>query len=378
MQSLPLGAKVNMTKRRIQEWYEAWDGNVYLSLSGGKDSTVLLDIARSIYPDMRAVFFDTGLEYPSVRDFVKTFPNVEMVRPAMPFMAVVKKYGYPVFTKEISQKLDEARRYIEIHRDELKASIGKEDPSVYELSWEAAKWNTGHARLWCVYQPGVCWKTGIPNPRVHVDTTFYDFRRYQFMLEAPFKVSNKCCKILKKDPAARYAKEHGEAKGITGTMADESFLRRSTWITHGCNNYDSRHPVSSPMSFWTQEDVLQYISEKKLPIASVYGDIVLDEKKCCLKTTGCDRTGCFACGFGAHRKGDKRLFNLFEQAGPKVGDWLLRGGTFDEEGMWIPKGGMGMAFIYEWMNVHGGYNIQFPDKEKYLDALPERAKEMLK
>lgn len=45
-QSLPLEAKIILTQRRIREWYEAWEGEVYVSFSGGKDSTVLLHLMR--------------------------------------------------------------------------------------------------------------------------------------------------------------------------------------------------------------------------------------------------------------------------------------------------------------------------------------------
>jgi len=75
-QALPLDLKIGLTKNRIRSWYEHWHGNVYVSFSGGKDSTVLLDLVRQDYPDVPAVFCDTGLEYPEIRDFVKTFDNV--------------------------------------------------------------------------------------------------------------------------------------------------------------------------------------------------------------------------------------------------------------------------------------------------------------
>ena len=39
MQALPLDQKITMTKRRIMDWYEYWGGEVYVSFSGGKDST---------------------------------------------------------------------------------------------------------------------------------------------------------------------------------------------------------------------------------------------------------------------------------------------------------------------------------------------------
>ena len=112
MQSLPLKHKITMTKQRIRGWYEHWDGNVYVSFSGGKDSTVLLDIVRQMYPDVPAVFVDTGLEYPEIREFVKTFDNVTWLKPKMNFRQVIEKYGYPFISKEVSEKAMYARRYL--------------------------------------------------------------------------------------------------------------------------------------------------------------------------------------------------------------------------------------------------------------------------
>lgn len=101
-----------MTVERIRGWYEHYNGNVAVSFSGGKDSVVLLDIARNHWMcgyDIKAVFVDTGLEYPEIRKFVKTFDNVEIIRPKMNFVEVIKKYGYPIISKEISMILYYAR-----------------------------------------------------------------------------------------------------------------------------------------------------------------------------------------------------------------------------------------------------------------------------
>jgi NH3-dependent NAD+ synthetase len=112
-QSLPLGIKVRMTQQRIREWVNEFgiDG-VYVSFSGGKDSTVLLHIARQIYPDMKAVFVDTGLEYPEIREFVKTYENVEWLKPTMTFKQVIEKYGYPFISKEVAECVYGARKYL--------------------------------------------------------------------------------------------------------------------------------------------------------------------------------------------------------------------------------------------------------------------------
>ena len=101
MQSLPLDAKLIMTQRRIREWYEEFDGNVYVSVSGGKDSQVLAHIVKGLYPNVPCVFVNTGLEYDSVRLKGMELSD-EVVRPEMNFVQVITKYGYPVISKEIS------------------------------------------------------------------------------------------------------------------------------------------------------------------------------------------------------------------------------------------------------------------------------------
>ena len=68
MQSWPLERKIMVTQARIIEWYKRFDGNVFVSFSGGKDSTVLLDLVRRVCADIPAVFVDTGLEYPENRE----------------------------------------------------------------------------------------------------------------------------------------------------------------------------------------------------------------------------------------------------------------------------------------------------------------------
>lgn len=124
MQSMPLVIKVRMTQNRIRGWVDNFglDG-VYVSFSGGKDSTVLLDIARGLYPDMLAVFVDTGLEYPEVRNFVKTYDNVEWLKPKKNFRQVIEEYGYPFISKEVSDKVQGARRYVQAVRERERRRI---------------------------------------------------------------------------------------------------------------------------------------------------------------------------------------------------------------------------------------------------------------
>lgn len=110
LQALPLSRKVQITQARIIEWYQHYDGNVCVSFSGGKDSTALLHLVRQLYPGVKAVFSNTGLEYPEIQRFVNSFNNVDVVTPKMRFDQVISTYGYPIISKEVAEAIYYARR----------------------------------------------------------------------------------------------------------------------------------------------------------------------------------------------------------------------------------------------------------------------------
>ena len=110
MQSMDLGMKIQTTMAKIMEYYNHFDGQVYVAFSGGKDSTVLLDIVRKVHPEVPAIFIDTGLEYPEVKEFVKTWDNVEIRRPPKTFRQVIELFGYPLVSKKIAGYVATAKR----------------------------------------------------------------------------------------------------------------------------------------------------------------------------------------------------------------------------------------------------------------------------
>jgi 3'-phosphoadenosine 5'-phosphosulfate sulfotransferase (PAPS reductase)/FAD synthetase len=307
-QSLPLDIKVAMTQTRLREWVNHYGvSGVYISFSGGKDSTVLLHIARQIYPDIKAVFVDTGLEFPEIRQFVKTFDNVEIVRPKKTFKQVICEYGYPMLSKAIAHNVSIARN--------------KPDGNIA---------NTVFAEK----------KTGR-----------YAMHKWKPLTKVDFKISEKCCDNMKKKPTKKLDKS-----AITATMTCESKFREEKWLKNGCNAFDCKRPISNPMSFWTEQDVLQYIKDNDIKIASVYGDIIETDKngqttfKGCGKlcTTGCHRTGCIFCGFGAHLEKGEGRFERLKRTHPKLYDYCMGGGAYGEDGIWRPDNrGLGMAHVID-------------------------------
>lgn len=115
MQAAPLSVKIKMTSRRIRDWVNEYgqDG-VYVSFSGGKDSTVLVDIVRNVcgYKKIPLVFVDVPTQYPELKEFALTFDNLVILKPKISFAQVCEKYGFPMISKEVSNCVSGARKYV--------------------------------------------------------------------------------------------------------------------------------------------------------------------------------------------------------------------------------------------------------------------------
>lgn len=373
MQMLPLEAKIMMTKQRIKAWYESWtrfeiyddatgktrfvtidtrefgteppmketewiksaiDGQVYVSFSGGKDSTVLKHIVDSMYDDVPSLFVNTGLEYPEIQKFAMSQKNVVTVRPKMRFDEVIKKHGYPVVSKEVAKVVSMAKDGIE----------GRWKNKCLEMLNGERTTSQGKKSM-------------------------FNKEKWKFLLDANFPVSNKCCDVMKKKPAKQYEKETGR-KALIGTLAVESKLREQIWVKQGCNAFEAKRPTSQPLSFWTEQDILHYIKKYDVPYCFVYGDIVIDfnddapveqinvidylgeyEPEDKLKTTGCDRTGCIFCMFGCHLEKEPNRFQRLKETHPRQYEYCIGGGEM-VEGKWQPsEKGLGLGHVLDYIGV---------------------------
>lgn len=315
LQALPLDLKVAKTKLRIRDAINHFGyEELYLSFSGGKDSTVLhylvKEVEMELYKEIRIprVFVNTGLEYPELVKFVKSFDKdlieetlIEL-RPDMTFKEVLTKYGYPVVSKSqafairklTTQNLTLKYRNKLLHGDE-KGTAGK-------LS-----------------------------------------NKHHYLLDADFKISEQCCDVMKKKPFRKFEKATWR-NPIVGVMAAESVNRQIRYLKDGgCNAFNNKKPQSRPIGFWTEQDILKYIFDNRIEIAKPYGSVYnIDDSK--YGTTGESRTGCVFCIFGAHLEKGKNRFERMKESHPQLYDYCIRGGKY-ENGKWIPDKGLGMAKV---------------------------------
>lgn len=142
LQALPLELKVARTKQRIREWVDYWGkDHVCVSFSGGKDSTVLLHIVREMYGDeIKAVFVNTGLEFPEVQRHARSYPNVVVLRPELTFRQVISKYGYPVISKEVSNCIEATRKWCSKN---IKTENGTDVPVRVQQMFGTGKYSGG-------------------------------------------------------------------------------------------------------------------------------------------------------------------------------------------------------------------------------------------
>lgn len=151
---------------------------------------------------------------------------------------------------------------------------------------------------------------------------------------------------------------------VLATMTCESRLRLKNWFANGCNAFETENPVSQPIAFWTEQDVLEYIVTRNLKMAEVYGTVINRGGK--LATSGKKRTGCVFCLFGIMYEKD-RIAKLQKEE-PVLADYVLRGGEFGDDGYRKPSGeGLGYWFVIDWLNLHGP-GIFYEDAEKYRSA----------
>jgi 3'-phosphoadenosine 5'-phosphosulfate sulfotransferase (PAPS reductase)/FAD synthetase len=264
LQKMPLDEKIAFSQCKIEEFYYEAGQKVFVAYSGGRDSTVLLHLIRTnpFIPmkDIPAVFVNTGLEWPEIVDFVKNTENVTTLRPDKSFRKVIEEYGYPIISKKVAALVD-----------------------AYRNSKSRNLRNTTIARIG--------------------NSPYYLQKNYYHLIAAPFKISAKCCTVMKKNPIKKYKKETGQSEYL-GMLAAESEFRKADWLTNSCNIMTKGAMKSRPMMIWTLQDIVDYVKKFNLPICSIYDRV--------------DRTGCLFCLFGCMFPKNLNNFAVMKELHPKL------------------------------------------------------------
>ena len=305
--------KLFLARQRIEEWYEHYDGNVYITFSGGKDSTVLADMVWAVYPEVPAMFSNTGLEYPEVVEFVKKKQAegkpIIILRPKTTFRESILTDGFPLVSKKVAEMVSRLR----------KPRTEKND-ATHNL------YLTGF-RKDGVYSAG----SKLSNKWVK-------------LIKAPFKTTSKCCDTLKKEPFRRFQKDTG-LKPYTGVMRSEGGQRA---MIKTCNSFDGKEPMSRPMLPWNEEDVWEYIKRFNVDYSVIYDDRVVDG----VEVKGEERTGCMFCAFGAHMEKGENRFQRMYYSHPKQWNYCINK--------------LGMAEALDFIGVpYYPSNVSKPDDKNY-------------
>lgn len=289
LQSLPLDIKIMKTKRRLLDAIDYFGtSKLYLSVSGGLDSTVLHYILSELeeeynFDKIPRVFSNTGNEYDGVLDNARAICDIE-VSPTMTPHEVWTKVGYPVASKKVSRM-------------------------IFDCQNPSSK-NVNSRRLYL---------EGIKQDGSKGSTQCYLPLKYRKFINSDIKVSHKCCDILKKEPLKKYQKESGRFP-ILATMADEKGVRENGYLQTGCNAF--KQGKSIPMGFWTRQDVLQYIVDNNISIPVEYGSIEQNEDGT-LYTTLEQRTGCFVCTFGVQLEKGENRFERMKRLYPRKYNYAI-------------------------------------------------------
>lgn len=337
LQSLPLDIKIAKTKQRIREAIEYFGAeHLYVPVSGGNDSTALehmvyevqkeYGIPKNVIPRVNS---NTGNEYDGVLKKARELSDVE-VRPSKSIYKVFTEEGYPVGSKKVSRML----RDLQNPTEDNKAT--------------RTLYSTG------IKRDGTKSKSfKLPN-------------KWRKFIDSPVRCTEKCCYYLKKEPMNRYSRETGRYP-IVGVMADEGGTRKDGYLETGCNAFESQHPQSKPIGFWTRNDILMYIILHELSIAPEYGDIIHTDSKIKvtkedveqavkqgkilrLTTTLEKRTGCVCCTYGVTLEKGENRFQRLKKLDRRRYNFCIYGGEI-RDGVLVPKNGLGMGYILDMMGI---------------------------
>lgn len=242
---------------------------VNVSISGGKDSDIMLDMIEYIKPELTAkinyIFFDTGLEYKATKEHLleleqKYGITIERIHAFKPIPAAVKHYGQPFLNKRISNYIHRLQQHnFKWENEPLDTLLNK-----YPKCRAALRW-------WC---------NDFPENRYNIGYTKY---LKEFMTENPpaFQISDLCCEYAKKKTAKQAIIKTGAELSVIGLRKAEGGARNNLK-----NCWNKEKGVFYPLLWFTSKEISEYENARNVIHSKCYTEYKLK------------RTGCAGCPFG--------------------------------------------------------------------------------
>ena len=258
---------------------------VMVSISGGSDSDLLLDLISQVSSDgVHYVFFDTGLEYQATKDHLKFLEQkygieIEVAKATMPIPTSCRKYGQPFISKQVSEFIQRLQRHNFQWEDEDFETLCKKYPKCKAaLRWWCNEW-------------GEKSKFNIS----------YNKWLKEFMIANPpdFKISNKCCSFAKKDVAKKYKEDNKISLSVVGIRKAEGGARSSAYKNCFSSKDDSADEYR-PLFWYKEETKREYENHFNITHSHCYSEY------------GLKRTGCAGCPFGKDFEFELEVINEYE------------------------------------------------------------------
>lgn len=251
---------------------------IAVSISGGADSDIVLDLierVRTDENDVHYVWFNTGIEYQATKDHLVYLEErygitIERIRAKKPIPVACKECGYPFVSKYVSENLERMQRHGFKFEDKTQTELDKEYPRL------------GSAIAW--------WCNTRCKPKEGLTSMFNINRNKwlkEFLVEYPpqFRISSRCCTYAKKNVAHDYCKENEIDLQIVGVRKKEGGVRSAGTNCYTVSKY--KGAIYRPI-FW-------YANEDKKWYEDTFGVV----HSGCYTKYGLKRTGCVGCPFNS-------------------------------------------------------------------------------